>query len=53
MKYQKHIKVQLWLLIVADEEKYKVVDVITQKFKELFEKKTKIAGKLISEILTY
>jgi len=34
-----------------DEEKYKVVDVITQKFNEFFEKKTKIAGKLISEIL--
>ena len=35
----------------ADEEKYKVVDVIIQKFNELFEKKTKIVGKLISEIL--
>jgi len=34
-----------------DAEKYKVVDVVIQKFKELFEKKTKIAGKLISEIL--
>ena len=36
----------------ADVEKYKVVDVMTQKFKELFEKKTKIVGNLISEILT-
>ena len=35
-----------------DGEKYKIVDVITQKFKELFEKKTKIADILISEILT-
>jgi len=35
----------------ADEEKYKVVDVTIQKFNELFEKKTKIVGKLISEIL--
>ena len=35
-----------------DEEKYKIVDVITQKFKEMFEKKTKIIGKLITEILT-
>ena len=32
--------------------KYKIVDIMTQKFKELFEKKIKIAGKLISEILT-
>ena len=36
----------------ADAEKYKIVDDITQKFKKLFEKKTKIAGKLINEILT-
>ena len=35
----------------ADEEKYKVVDVTIQKFNELFEKKTKIVGKTISEIL--
>jgi phosphomannomutase/phosphoglucomutase len=35
-----------------DAEKYKIVDIMTQKFKELFEKKIKIAGKLISEILT-
>ena len=35
----------------ADEEKYKVVDIIIQKFNELFEKKTKIVGKPISEIL--
>jgi len=35
----------------ADSEKYKVVDITIQKFKELFEKKTKIAGKVISEIL--
>jgi len=35
----------------ADAEKYKVVDITIQKFKELFEKKTKIAGKVISEIL--
>jgi len=36
----------------SDAEKYKVVDIMTQKFKEMFEKKTKIADKLISEILT-
>jgi len=36
----------------SDAEKYKIVDVMTQKFRELFEKKNKIAGKLISEILT-
>ena len=35
-----------------DSEKYKVVDIITNKFKELFKKKTKIAGKVIIEILT-
>ena len=35
-----------------DAEKYKVVNTMTQKFKVLFEKKTKIIGKLISEILT-
>ncbi len=35
-----------------DAEKYKVVDIMIKKFKELFEKKTKITGKLISEILT-
>ena len=35
-----------------DAEKYKIVDVMTQKFRELFEKKTRIAGILISEILT-
>ena len=36
----------------SDVEKYKIVDDITQQFKEFFEKKTKIAGKLITEILT-
>jgi len=36
----------------SDAEKYNVVDFVTKKFKELFEKKTKIAGKFISEILT-
>ena len=36
----------------SDAEKYNVVDFVTKKFKELFEKKTKIAGKSISEILT-
>ena len=36
----------------SDDEKYNVVDFVTKKFKELFEKKTKIAGKFISEILT-
>ena len=34
-----------------DAEKYNVVDIVANKFKELFEKKTKIAGKFISEIL--
>jgi len=36
----------------SDEEKYKVVDIMIKKFKELFEKKTKITDKFISEILT-
>ena len=36
----------------SDAEKYKIVDIVTQKFKEFFEKKTKITGKLISEIIT-
>ncbi len=36
----------------SDKEKYKVVDIITKKFKDLFEKKTKIIDKSISEILT-
>jgi len=36
----------------SDKEKYKVVDIMTKKFKDLFEKKTKIADKFISEILT-
>ena len=36
----------------SDEEKYKVVAIMTKKFKELFEKKTKIIDKFISEILT-
>jgi len=36
----------------SDDEKYKVVNFVTKKFKELFEKKTKIAGKFISELLT-
>ena len=36
----------------SDVEKYKVVDTMMQKFTELFEKKTKISGKIISEILT-
>ena len=35
-----------------DAEKYKVIDVVTDKFKELFKKKIKIAGKIIVEILT-
>jgi phosphomannomutase/phosphoglucomutase len=35
-----------------DSEKYKVIDIITNKFKELFKKKIKIAGKVIIEILT-
>ena len=36
----------------SDKEKYKIVDIVTKKFKDLFEKKIKIANKLISEILT-
>ena len=36
----------------SDAEKYKVVDVVTKKFKELFKKKYKIADKFINEILT-
>ena len=36
----------------SDKEKYKVVDIMTKKFKDLFEKKTKITDKFISEILT-
>jgi len=36
----------------SDDEKYNVVNFVTKKFKELFEKKTKIAGKSISELLT-
>ena len=36
----------------TDLEKYKIVDIMTQKFKEFFEKKTKITDKVISEILT-
>ena len=36
----------------SDAEKYKVVDIMTKQFKELFERKTKIADKFISEILT-
>jgi len=36
----------------SDDEKYNVVNFVTKKFKELFEKKTKIAGKFISELLT-
>ena len=36
----------------SDVEKYKIVDDVVQKFKEFFKNKTKIAGKLISEILT-
>ena len=36
----------------SDEEKYKVVDIMIKKFKELFERKTKITDKFISEILT-
>ncbi len=35
-----------------DSEKYKVIDIITNKFKELFKKKIRIAGKVIIEILT-
>ena len=36
----------------SDDEKYNVVNFVTKKFKELFEKKTKIAGQFISELLT-
>ena len=36
----------------SDKEKYKVVDIMTKKLKDLFEKKTKITDKFISEILT-
>ena len=36
----------------SDREKYKVTDIMTNKFKDLFEKKTKIADKFISEVLT-
>ena len=36
----------------SDKEKYKVVDIMTKKFKDLFEKKTKITDKFISEIST-
>ena len=36
----------------ADAEKYKIVDLITEKFKELFKEKNKIAGQFITEILT-
>ena len=36
----------------SDEEKYKVVDTMIKKFKEMFERKTKITDKFISEILT-
>ena len=36
----------------SDEEKYKVVGIMIKKFKELFERKTKITDKFISEILT-
>ena len=36
----------------SDDEKYNVVNFVTKKFKELFEKKTKIEGKFISELLT-
>ena len=36
----------------SDEEKYKVVDIMIKKFKELFDRKTKITDKFISEILT-
>ena len=35
-----------------DEEKYKVVDIIVNKFKELYKKKTKISGRTINKILT-
>ena len=36
----------------SDKEKYKVVDIMIKKFKELFERKTKITDKFIIEILT-
>ena len=36
----------------SDSEKYNVVDLVTKKFKELFEKKTKIVGQVITEIIT-
>jgi len=36
----------------SDDEKYNIVDLMTKKFKDLFKKKTKIADKFISEILT-
>ena len=36
----------------SDKEKYKVVNIMIKKFKELFERKTKITDKFISEILT-
>ena len=36
----------------SDAEKYNVVDLMTKKFKELFEKKTKIVDQFITEILT-
>ena len=36
----------------SDEEKYKVVGIMIKKFKEMFERKTKITDKFISEILT-
>jgi len=36
----------------SDVEKYKIVDDVVKKFKGFFKNKTKIAGKLISEILT-
>ena len=36
----------------SDIEKYKIVDDVVQKFKEFFKNKTKIADKLICEILT-
>ena len=35
-----------------DEEKYKVVDVLTKKFIALHKQKNKIANRLINEILT-
>ena len=36
----------------SDEVKYKVVDIMIKKFKEMFEKKTKIEDRFINEILT-